>query len=179
MMQHWRKQCHMHRRDLPACNLPVHGWAGKVDSMGKSCRGCRAMSNNFFAGEALGGEPSTFRRKQSETDPELPDIFAGGKGAASADLRGVSAAILLQCAEFLEKTNGSLASAKHEDLAGFVGICRRTRSRRVRGRENFLACAGCIAGCCWISASRTIRRFIWKRRRDGRCCRNHCQKPKW
>ncbi|MGB6305239.1 MAG: site-specific integrase, partial [Acidobacteriaceae bacterium] len=27
---------------------------------------------------------------------------------------------LLQCAEFLEKTNGSLASAKHEDLAGFV-----------------------------------------------------------
>ena len=27
---------------------------------------------------------------------------------------------LLQCAEFLEKTNGFLASAEREDLAGFV-----------------------------------------------------------
>jgi integrase/recombinase XerD len=44
---------------------------------------------------------------------------------------------LLQCAEYLEKTNGSLASAKHEDIAGFVGhlqahqIEARSRARKL------------------------------------------------
>jgi integrase/recombinase XerD len=44
---------------------------------------------------------------------------------------------LLQCAEFLEKTNGFLASAKHEDLAGFVAhlqahqVEARSRSRKL------------------------------------------------
>ena len=39
---------------------------------------------------------------------------------------------LLQCAEFLEKTNGSLASAKHDELAGFVA---HLQAHQVEGRS--------------------------------------------
>jgi integrase/recombinase XerD len=44
---------------------------------------------------------------------------------------------LLQCAEYLEKTHGSLASAKHQDIAGFVAhlqahqIEARSRARKL------------------------------------------------
>jgi integrase/recombinase XerD len=46
---------------------------------------------------------------------------------------------LLQCAEFLEKTNGSLASAKHEDLAGFVAHLQ-SHQVEARSRARKLSC---------------------------------------
>jgi len=46
---------------------------------------------------------------------------------------------LLQCAEFLEKTNGFLASAKHEDLAGFVAHLQ-AHQVEARSRARKLSC---------------------------------------
>lgn len=46
---------------------------------------------------------------------------------------------LLQCAEFLEKTNGSLTSAKHEDLAAFVAHLQ-THQVEARSRARKLSC---------------------------------------
>jgi len=46
---------------------------------------------------------------------------------------------LLQCAEFLEKTNGSLASAKHEDLARFVAHLQ-AHQVEARSRARKLSC---------------------------------------
>lgn len=46
---------------------------------------------------------------------------------------------LLQCAEFLEKTNGFLASAKHEDLAGFVAHLQ-SHQVEARSRARKLSC---------------------------------------
>ena len=46
---------------------------------------------------------------------------------------------LLQCAEFLEKTNGSLASAKHDELAGFVAHLQ-AHQVEARSRARKLSC---------------------------------------
>ena len=57
---------------------------------------------------------------------------------------------LLQCAEFLEKTNGFLASAKHEDLAGFVAHLQ-AHQVEARSRARKLSC---LRGLVSLAASR-------------------------